>query len=51
MGMCKTEIKAMFPSWKGVEVEDDFKLEIMTAIEASNEDTVVTKGKRGEANS
>lgn len=49
--MCKTEIKAMFPSWKGVEVEDDFKLEIMTAIEASNEDTVVTKGKRGEANS
>lgn len=31
--ICKTKIKAMFPSWKGVEVEDDFKLEIMTAIE------------------
>lgn len=49
--MCKTKIKAMFPSWKGVEVEADFKLEIMTAIEASNEDTVATKGQRGEANS
>lgn len=49
--MCKTKIKAMFPSWKGVEVEDDFKLEIMTAIEASNEDTVATTGQRGEANS
>lgn len=49
--MCKTKIKAMFPSWKGVEVEDDFKLEIMTAIEASDEDTPATKGKRGEADS
>lgn len=49
--MCKTKIKAMFPSWKGVEVEDDFKLEIMSAIEASNEDIVATKGQRGEANS
>lgn len=39
--MCKTKIKAM---WKGVEVEDDFKLEIMTAIEASDEDTLATKG-------
>lgn len=48
--MCKTKIKTMFPSWKGVEVEDDFKLEIMTAIEASDEDTVATKGQRREAN-
>lgn len=31
--------------------EDDFKLEIMTAIEASNEEAVATKGQRGEANS
>lgn len=31
--MCETKIKAVLPSQKGVEVEDDFKLEIMTAIE------------------
>lgn len=49
--MCKTKIKAVFPSGKGVEVEVDFKLEIMTVIEASNEDTVAAKGERGEANS
>ena len=48
--MCKTKIKTMFPSRKGVEVEDDFKLEIMTAIEASDEDTVATIGQRREAN-
>lgn len=46
--MCKTKIKVMFSSWKGVEVEDDFKLEIMTVIETSNEDTVATKGQRGD---
>lgn len=33
---------------EGCGVEDDFKLEIMTAIEASDEDTVATKGQRGE---
>ena len=48
--MWKTKIKHMFPSWKGVEVEDDFTLEIMTAIEASDEDTVATRGQRREAN-
>ena len=48
--MWKTKIKPMFPSWKGVEVEDDFTLEIMTAIEASDEDTVATRGQRREAN-
>lgn len=40
----------MFPSWKGVEVEDHFKLEIMRVIEASNEDTVA-RGQKEEANS
>ena len=40
----------MVPSWKGVEVEDDVKVEIMTAIEASDEDTLATKGQRREAN-
>lgn len=42
--------KSHVSSWKGVEVEDDFKLEIMTVIEASNEDTVATKGQRGDTN-
>lgn len=35
--MCKTKIKTMFPSWKRVEVEDDFKLEIMTAMKEADE--------------